>query len=68
MSESARGSDHLCELLRQEFVVFGVELMQVLWDLLMLIVQGTEWNLLLVAEYYLSGIVISLWFTDLLCG
>ena len=68
MSESARGSDHLCELLWQEFVVFGVELMQVLWDLLMLIVQGTEWNLLLVAEYYLSGIVISLWFTDLLCG
>ena len=45
MSEAASRADLLRELSRQEFVVLGIQLMQIFWyRLIRLIVQRTEWN------------------------
>ena len=45
VSEAASWADLLRELSRQEFVVLGIQLMQIFWyRLIRLIVQWTEWN------------------------
>ena len=58
MSEAPCGSDYFGELVRKEFVVLWVKLMQILWHVLMAVVQRAEWDHLVIVEKGLHMMVI----------